>query len=97
MMDYHVRCPGPRHTATRFVSTRMAILMMTGSRSTLPVEQILEVCDAGVRRLPLDDVASGFADDDTMVDAALGLCHQHLGRVAQSLGGNGLCGHEGVQ
>src|ERR1700684_639863 len=54
----------------------------------LPIEQILEVCDASVRRLPLNDVASGLAEDDAAVDATLGLCHQHLGRVAQSLGGN---------
>ena len=69
--------------------------MITDPR--LPVEQILEVRDASVRRLPLDDVPSGLAEDDAAVDAALGLSRQRPGRVTQSLGSYGLCGREGVR
>ena len=61
----------------------------------LLVEQFLQVRDASVRRLPLDDVVSGLSEDDAAVDAALGLSRQRPGRVAQSLGSYGLCGREG--
>ena len=63
----------------------------------LPVEQILEVRNASVRRLPLDDVASGLSEDDSAVDAALGLSRQRPGRVTQSLGSYGMCGSEGFR
>jgi len=63
----------------------------------LPVERILEMRNPSVRRLPLDDVASGLSEDHAAVDAALGLGRQHPGRVAQSLGSYGLCGREGVR
>lgn len=63
----------------------------------LLIEQFLEVRDAGVRRLPLDEVVRGLAEDDTVVDAAPSLCRQHFGGIAESLGGNGLCGCEGVR
>ena len=58
------------------------------------VEEVLQVCDAGVRRLSLDEVVSGFAYDGTAVDAALDLCRQQPRSVAENFGGEGFRGRE---
>ena len=59
-----------------------------------PVEEVFQVCDAGVRRLSLHEVVNGFAHGGTAVDAALDLCRQQPRCVAENFGGEGLRGGE---
>jgi len=59
-----------------------------------PIEEVFQVCYAGVRRLSLHEVIIGFAHDGTAVDAALDLCRQQARSVAENFGGEGLRGRE---